>query len=144
MMKRLGGMEVLALALVAAVAVSCASTGGDVDVTPTLRTSVDAHIGKNFTSDGKNVENMTSSFTPNETVFAVVDVPGRVDGTLKIRWLYGNELLDEQNVALQSGINVYPFRLMAPAGGHRMGEYRFEVWINNDRSESETFNVVAG
>jgi hypothetical protein len=138
---RLRGIEGIALTLLAALAVSCASTGGDVDVTPQLRTNVDAHIGKSFTTEGNKLENLSSDFGPNETVYAVVDVPGKVDGSMRIRWAYGNETLDEQTVTLQSGVNVYPFRLLPPTGGHRTGDYRFEVFVNENRAETETFTV---
>jgi hypothetical protein len=138
---------VLVLALLVGVTASCAGTqgGGDVDVTPTVRTNIDAHIGKDFTSDSTRIGNISNDFGPNETVFAVVDVPGKIEGAINIRWMYGeSETVLEQTVPIQEGIHAYRFRLDPAAGGHRVGDYRFEVYLNNNRAESESFKVKAG
>jgi hypothetical protein len=131
-----------ALVLLAGSVVSCAG-GGGVDTTPTLRTSVDAHIGKGLASDSTHVENISDTFTPKETVVAVIDIPTRIEGNLRIRWVLGeSESLGEESRALQPGANVYVYRLTPPAGGHRVGDYRFEIYINDNLTETERFKVM--
>ena len=121
---------------------SCAS-GGGVDATPTLRTSVDAHLGKGWTSDSTRVENLTTDFSPTDVVHAIVDVPTKIDGTIRVVWMRGTDILEEKSRGLEPGANVYPYRLFPPAGGHPVGDYTFEVYINGNRAEAESFKVVA-
>lgn len=134
-------VTLLVLAL-AAVACSCAATGGDVDVTPTARLEVDGHVGKTWNSDSTRIENISDSFGPNETVYAVVDVPGDEGGVLRIRWLYGSETVHEQTVTTQSGRRHYAFRL-SPGAGLRTGDYKMEVWLNGQLAETESFRVTS-
>lgn len=139
------GLLMLMLAL-AGLAGGCAM-GGGVDATPTLRTSVDAHIGKGWTSDSTRVENITADFAPNETVHAIVDVPPKIEGTIRVRLVFGeNETIEEKTMTLQSAdkVNVYPYRLFPPADGHRIGDYKFEVYVNDNLAETEKFTVRAG
>jgi hypothetical protein len=142
MTKRSHGWGVLALVLLAGYAVSCAS-GGGVDTTPTLRTSIDAHIGKGLASDSTHVENISDTFSSTETVVAVIDIPTKIEGSLRIRWVLGeSESLGEETRALAPGANVYVYRLTPPAGGHRVGEYKFEIYINDNLAETEKFKVM--
>jgi len=134
------GWGLFGLALLAALT-SCAATGGDVDTTPTLRTSVDAHIGKNFTPDSTRVGELSSNFATGETVFAVVDVPGKIEGSLRVRWMRGGETVLEQTVPILDGVNAYRFRLEPPVGGLPPGDYTFEVWLGDNRAEAESFKI---
>ena len=141
-----GRSPVLALLLGAAALglVSCATTSKDVDMTQSARITVDAHVGKGMTADGKNIDNISKDFTTSETVYAVVDVPGRLDGKdVKVRWVMGTDVVSEQTMAVQDGVNVYPFQLAPPSGGFQPGEYRFEVWIDGKEVEQEKFTVRA-
>jgi hypothetical protein len=142
MTHRYGGtLAFLAAALLAGLATSCAATKNDVDATPTARLKIDAHVGKGFSSDSTNIVNISDDFRPNETVYAIVDVPGKTEGMLRVRWVYGGDTIDERTMAIQEGVNVYPFRLTPPAEGLKVGDYRFEVFVNDNPSDSETFHV---
>ena len=138
-----GTLAFLAAALLVALATSCASTKPDVDATPTARLKIDAHVGKGWSSDSTRIENIADDFHPNETVYAIVDVPGKTEGVLRVRWVYGGDTIDERTMAIQEGVNVYPFRLTPPAEGLKVGDYRFEVFVNDNPSDSETFFVKA-
>ena len=134
------GWALVALASLASL-VSCAGSKG-LDATPTLRLSVDAHVGKGFNSDSTGIVNISDNFTPTETVFALVDVPGKKEGVIKVRWMYGDtEPVQEQSMQLQESANAYPFRFTPPAEGNRVGKYHFEVWINDNKTETESFEV---
>jgi hypothetical protein len=135
-------MPALALALLAGAAGSCAGTG-DVDMTPSARLTVDAHVGKTFSGDSTRVADITDDFAPNEAVLAVVDVPGRKDGVVRARWVYGSEVVSEQSIPIMEHVNAYRFRLEPPPGGHRAGQYKLEVYINDTLAETESFNVRA-
>jgi hypothetical protein len=122
-----------------ALASSCATTG-DVDTTPTAGLKVDAHVGKTWNSDSSRIENISDNFMANETVLAVVDVPGDASGTLRVRWMYGNETVSEQTITTQTGQRTYAFRL-SPGAGLRTGDYKFEAWLNGELRDSENFKV---
>src|SRR5262245_3295250 len=141
MIHRSRGTMGFATVLLAGLAMSCAATNHDVDVTPTARLKIDAHVGKSWTSDSTRIENISSDFRPNETVFATVDVPGKIEGTLRVRWVYGGSTIDERTMPIQEGVNVYAFRLTPPTQGLGPGEYRFEVFVNDDPTDTETFRV---
>ena len=42
---------------------------------------------------------------------------------------------------IMEGINRYRFRMEPPAGGHKTGQYRLEVFVNDDLSDTEHFEV---
>ena len=134
---------VLTMALAAIVA-GCAGPKSGVDMTPTLRLKVDAHIGKSWNDDGTKIANLSSTFGPNETVMAAVDVPGRTDGTMTVRWMFGTEVLKEQSVTLDDKTTLYKFELAPAEGGNRVGDYEFKVLVNDHESDSEHFTVTAG
>ena len=129
----------LSMALVAG-AFGCSATK-DVDVTPTARLTVDAHVGKNFTPDSTNIGDIADDFTSNETVCAVVDVPGRMAGTVHARWMLGVETISEQSIPIMEGVNRYRFRLEPPAGGLRPGKYELQVYVDDHLADTEHFNV---
>jgi hypothetical protein len=114
----------------------------DVDMTTTMNTGVDAHVGRTITSDSTKVDDITAKFAPNQTVYAVIDVPGKKEGILRVRWAYGAETVQEVSRPLQTEANAYPFRLDPPEGGFRLGDYELEVFINENRVEMEKFKVA--
>jgi hypothetical protein len=140
MRMRFLGLGLFALAL-AVLSVSCAGHVPDVDTTPTVRTSVDAHVGKSMTPDGVRIDNIAKEFDKNETVFAVVDVPGKIEGTLRVRWLRGDEQVKEQTVSLSDDVHAYSFQLPPAEGGNPTGDYTLEVYVNGNRAETEKFEV---
>ena len=121
--------------------VGCSKVGPAVDVTPTARLAVDAHLGKGWTSDSTRIETITKSFAPTETVYAAVDMPGSKEGTITARWMFKGAPVQEHTTTTQEGINVYRFELDPPAGGHAVGDYTFEVMLNNKTVETEHFSV---
>jgi hypothetical protein len=132
------------MALVAVLSTSCATTG-DVDATPTLRTSVDTHIGKSLTADNQRISNLADDFQPNETIYAVVDVPGNREGTLRVRWVFGAmETLREQSMPIRNGATSYVFQLDPRDGANKVGDYRLEVYLDELQVDSENFSVRAG
>lgn len=134
------GTGILCLTLVV-MAVSCASSRPDVDVTPTARTNVDAHVGKSLSSEGNAIADITDRFGSSETVFAVVNVPGKIEGTMRVVWMRDTQQVHEQSVTLDDDVHAYSFQLAPASGGHTAGTYRFEVYINGDRAEVENFQV---
>jgi len=122
----------------------CAGPKSGIDMTPTARLKVDAHIGKNWNDDGTKIQNLSSSFNPNETVLAAVDVPGRADGTMTVRWMFGSDVLKEQSVTLDDKTTLYKFELPPAEGGNKVGDYEFRVLVNGNESDTERFKVTAG
>jgi len=131
----------ITIALVLVVLASCSSVGPSVDMTPTARLAVDAHVGKGWTADSTRIDNITKDFGPNETVYAAVDMPGSKDGIVKARWMYNGTEVQEHVIPTLEGINVYRFQLDPPPGGRPAGEYTFEVYVNDQKMETESFTV---
>jgi len=137
-------MRIVLTAALTAIGAGCAGPKSGVDMTPTLRLKVDAHIGKSWNDDGTKIANLSTQFSPNETVLAAVDVPGSADGTMKVRWMFGTEVLKEQSVTLDDKTTLYKFELAPAAGGNRVGDYEFQVLLNDHESDTEHFKVTAG
>lgn len=147
MKNRSQGLGIWLLALAAVLTASCAGARNEAteqarstDLSPTARTTVDAHVGKGLSSDGNKIETITDDFGPNETVFAVVDVPGSMDGQLQVRWMHGGTQVHEQTVTLNN-THAYSFQLDPAAGGNQAGDYELEVYVNGKRVESEKFKI---
>ena len=130
----------LCVAALAATAMSCATTKTDVDATPTARMKVDAHVGKGWNSDSTKIENISSSFRPEDVIYAVVDVSGGDSGTLIGRWsnASGNVVL-EQTSTIVAGQRNYPFKLIGVP--LTAGDYKFEAWLNGKMEDAEHFKV---
>jgi hypothetical protein len=126
---------------IAALAGACAGTR-DVDVTPTARMKLDAHVGKTWNSDSTRIENITDSFTTTETVYAVVDVTGEEAGTLRAKWMFDGDgsTVHEASMPIVGGTRNYAFRL-SPGAGLRAGDYRLEVYVNDRLEDTERFKV---
>ena len=123
-------------------ALSCAGGTSDVDVTPTARMTVDAHVGKSMTSDGMRIDNISSSFKPTDTVYAVIDVPGSKEGTLNVRWVNGTDTVKEETLNITGDTKVLKTQLTPPEGGLKPGTYELQVMMNGDRLETEKFEVT--
>jgi hypothetical protein len=138
-------LQAIALAGIVLMSASCAGTLRDVDTTPTARTTVDTHIGKSLTADNQRIRDIEDSFQPTETIYAVVDVPGSREGTLRVRWVFGAmETLREQSMMIQANTHSYLFQLDPKDGGHSVGDYRLEVYVDDAQADSENFRVQAG
>ena len=121
-----------------ALAASCAGTR-DVDVTPTARMRLDAHVGKTFNSDSTRVDNIADTFTTSEAVLAVVDVTGEESGDVRARWIAPNgSAVGETSTPIVAGTRTYAFR-MAP--GQPAGDYRLEVYANDRLEDTERFKI---
>ena len=131
-------------ATLAVIVAGCAGPKSGVDLTPTMRLKVDAHIGKSWNSDGTKIASLSKTFSPTETVLAAVDVPGSADGTMTVRWTFGSDVLKEQSVTLGDKTTLYKFELPPAEGGNRAGEYEFQVLINDNESDTERFTVTGG
>ena len=121
----------------AALASSCAGTR-DVDVTPTARVRLDAHLGTTMNSDSTRIDNIADTFNANQPVLAVVDVTGDQGGMLRTKWIYedGTTVL-ESSVPIVAGQRNYSFRMMP----EKPGEYRLEVYAENSLEDTERFRV---
>lgn len=134
-------LSTLSLVAIAATAISCASSKTDVDVTPTGRFSVDAHVGKGWSSDSSKIENISSSFRPEDVVHAVVDLSGDQAGTITARWLTdAGAVVSETSRTIEAGRRNYPFWLSngTPLAN---GDYRLEVWVNGKLEDTEKFKI---
>jgi hypothetical protein len=116
---------------------SCAATR-DVDVTPTARMRLDAHVGKTWNSDSTRIDNIADSFDASEPVLAVVDVTGEESGSIRAKWLMedGTTAL-ETSTPIVAGTRTYAFRFMPSQNG----SYRLEVYANDRLEDTERFKV---
>lgn len=140
-MRSLRILASLAMVVLAATAMSCATTKTDVDLTPTASTKVDAHLGKGWNSDSTQIENISSNFRPEDVLYLVADVPGDATGTLRVRWMSGSSVVMEQTATVESGKHRYPFKLAA-SPPLAVGDYKVEVWLNDKLADTEHFKIA--
>lgn len=131
----------LALAALAASAISCASSKTDVDLTPTGRMKADAHVGKGWNPDSTKIENISSNFRPEDVIAIVVDVTGDQSGLIRARISKDpGGVVTETSRPIVTGQRNYAFW---PTTGTPLppAEYKLEVWINSDLVDTEKFKV---
>jgi hypothetical protein len=134
------------LALVPMLLFGCGSSSYDQTNTPAnpAGAHVDAHVGKNFSSDSTRIGTVADRFAPADTVHAVIDVPPNTTGTMDVRWVFGGsggQTVSQESVPLVSGTSAYRVTLMPPDSGNRPGDYQLEVTLNGDRVDVERFTV---
>jgi hypothetical protein len=146
-MKIASTMPRLLLALIPMLVIGCGSTSYDQTTTPggTTATHVDARLGKSLSADSTGIGTASDRFSPNETVYAVIDVPPSTTGrTMDVRWVYGasgGQTVAKESVTIVPGTTSYHVDLTPPDGGNKPGDYQLEISMNGDRVETERFTV---
>lgn len=138
----------LALVFVALVLAACGNddaaettTPRETDTAQSL-TVTDVNLGSSINSD-RSVSASTSDFAPTDTIYASVETEGTGSGaTLTARWLYEDgQVVDESSQTISpSGAATTEFHISMP-NGFPAGEYTLEILLNNERVETESFEI---
>jgi len=99
-------------------------------------------LGRTLNSD-RTVGGFTTTFAPDDTVYLSVLTGAAGSGTVRVRWKYGDRVIDEPRKQVSySQAAATDFRLQSP-GGFPRGEYTAEVFVNDQPFGTRTFRVEA-
>jgi hypothetical protein len=125
-------LAVACLALVFAVMTGCGPTD------PLQLNTI--QVGRSLNPDSSIAEH-TTSFRKNDTVYVAVltNAPGR--GTIRVRWTYGGQLIDEpQREVVYREAAATSFHLVN-SGGFPPGNYSVEAFIDGQSVGTRNFRV---
>lgn len=97
-------------------------------------------LGRSLNPDNSVAEHATT-FRRNDTVYAAVLTTAAGKGTIKVRWTYGGQVIDEpqKDVSYREAAST-SFNLVN-SGGFPPGNYAVEVFVNGTSAGSRNFNV---
>jgi hypothetical protein len=97
-------------------------------------------LGRSLNSD-KSVGNHTTSFAPEDTIYAVVLTDGIASGLVSARWSYGGRVISEpQRQVRYKGPAATEFHIQN-SGGFPPGEYEVELFVDGTSAGVRKFRV---
>lgn len=97
-------------------------------------------LGRSLNADD-SVAAQTTTFKPNETVYVSALNNARGQGTVKVRWYMGSQLLSEREKTVKfQGAGATEFNISS-ATGFPEGEYSVEVFVDGVSVGRRNFNV---
>jgi hypothetical protein len=130
-MARLGSPGALGAALLTAVLAAACSQPLQVE---TLQ------LGRSLNADN-SVADPTTTFKPNETIYVSALNAERGDGTIRVKWYYGTQLLSDREKQVSfKGAGATEFNLQA-AGNFPPGDYSVEVEVNGASVGKRNFSI---
>ena len=99
-------------------------------------------LGRSLNSDD-SINQHTTTFKPNETIYAsaINQAPGK--GTIAVRWVYAGQTVSEETKEVSfNREGATAFHLQAPSAGFPAGDYRLEVQVNGQPAGVREFRVV--
>jgi TRAP-type C4-dicarboxylate transport system substrate-binding protein len=131
-MARLGSPGALGAALLTAVLAAACSQPLHVE---TLQ------LGRSLNADN-SVAEPTTTFKPNETVYVSALNAERGDGTIRVKWYYGTQLLSDREKQVSfKGAGATEFNLQS-AGNFPPGDYSVEVEVNGAPVGKRNFTIA--
>jgi hypothetical protein len=99
-------------------------------------------LGRSLNSDD-SVASHTTTFKPDETIYASIinDTAGK--GTLSVRWVYaGQTVSEEARDVSYNREGATEFHLQAPSAGFPEGDYRVEIQLDGQPAGARQFRVA--
>jgi hypothetical protein len=97
-------------------------------------------LGRSLNSDS-TVSGFTTTFKPDDTIYLSVLTGGSGSGTIRVRWKYGDRVIDEPKKQVSYHMAAATdFRLQSP-GGFPAGDYTAEVFVNDQSVGTRAFRV---
>jgi hypothetical protein len=97
-------------------------------------------LGRSVHSD-HTVGGITTAFGPDDTIYLSVLTGGAGSGTIRVRWTYGDRVIDEPSKQVSyTQASATDFRLQS-ASGFPTGDYKAEVFVNDQLVATRTFKV---
>jgi hypothetical protein len=103
----------------------------------------DVTIGKKVGADGMiATEDQGDDFAPGETVHVVMNVADAPAGSaVKVAWFGpGETRINEESKNVETGAQYLDFQ--ADTASWQKGDYRAEVWIGDEKVNTQQFQVV--
>ena len=104
---------------------------------------VDVTLGNSLKPDN-TVQNVTSTFSPKDTIFAAIRTEGAGTATLEVKWAYKDSQVVKTDTRTinPTGAAVTEFSIQKPEGWPA-GDYRVDVLVSGTTATvSKTFKVV--
>lgn len=104
----------------------------------------DVTIGKQVGTDGMiATENQGDDFAPGETVYLTMNVADAPAGSVvKVAWYGpGETKIGEQDKPVETGAKYLTFET-ADTGSWQKGDYRAEIWIGDEKVNTQQFQIV--
>ncbi len=98
-------------------------------------------LGRALNEDN-SVADPTTTFKPNKTIYVSALNPARGEGSIRVRWYYGSQLLSdrEKHVSFK-GSGATEFNLQS-AGNFPPGDYSVEVEVDGQSVGKRNFTVT--
>jgi hypothetical protein len=97
-------------------------------------------IGRSLNED-QSIASQATTFKPNETIYVSALNSARGDGTVKVRWYMGTQLLSEREKQVKfQGAGATEFNISS-ATGFPVGDYRVEVFVDGQPVGTRNFDV---
>jgi TRAP-type C4-dicarboxylate transport system substrate-binding protein len=97
-------------------------------------------LGRSLSADN-SVAEPTTTFKPNETVYVSALNAERGDGTIRVKWYYGTQLLSDREKRVSfKGAGATEFNLQS-AGNFPPGDYSVEVEVNGAPVGKRNFSI---
>ncbi|HTI05551.1 MAG TPA: hypothetical protein VL549_09560 [Gemmatimonadales bacterium] len=128
------------LSLCAAIGVSTACRPKPARGNAAVVAVTDIDLGRSLKSD-RTIDDHASNFRPSDIVYVTVGTKGEGTGTVKARWIYG----DNREIATQTR-DIGPddrrvtFQLSQP-NGLAKGDYKVEISLNDVSQGGKSFSV---
>jgi hypothetical protein len=99
-------------------------------------------VGRSLNSDD-SINQHTTTFKPNETIYVSAISEAAGTGTIAVRWVYAGQTVSEESreVSLNRE-GATEFHMQTPSGGFPEGDYRVEVTVNGENAGVRDFRVV--
>lgn len=98
-------------------------------------------VGRSLNAD-QSIASQTTTFKPNETIYVSALNNQRGEGTVKVRWFMGAQLLSEREKTVKfPGAGATEFHMQS-AGGFPPGDYSVEVLLDGSSVGTRKFNVT--
>jgi hypothetical protein len=97
-------------------------------------------VGRAINPDG-SVGSPSTLFKPNETVYVSVLTDAAGEGIIRVKWMYGDQVIDEPTKKVSfKGPGATSFQ-MQNSGGFPAGSYSVEVFIDDVAAGKRAFKV---
>ena len=99
-------------------------------------------LGRSLNSDD-SVNQHTTTFKPNDTVYVSAINEAAGAGTIAVRWVFAGQTVTQESKEVSfNREGATQFRMPPPSAGFPPGDYRVEVEVNGQRAGVREFRVV--
>ena len=97
-------------------------------------------LGRSLNPDNSVAEHATT-FRRSDTVYVSVLTPAPGKGTIRVRWTYGGQVIDEPEKEVSYRDSAATSFNLVNSGGFPPGNYAVEVFVDGVSAGTRNFNV---